>query len=629
MKYFLPTLLLIFSTANAQTYYQAKSDIAMGASIQQYSGLRKHPLYPYLAADYYRQHLDLDSELVPLFQRFYSAPPIKALHNRWIKNHFNQGNFQQIVRHYYDTGDQTTACMYRQSQLLLGNSKAALQGIEQVWLSPRSVSDYCTPVFAIWPGKNEPKNLLKRAKLAYFAGNGYLAASMANQLMGSEGAVISQFAHALSRPTSLLNYTSAELTGTPLQRELLPLALEKLIRKDSSAYAGFAMQFAAQLRDNQAYQRMLTKLVGYLSNRQDPQAKLAYALLSHPDKDANEALLRFLAGSRDWQAIKKLVSPNDKNAMALYWLGRATEALGNDAKGIYQKAAQNRSYYGFLAADKIGKAYVFNAQPIIPNQRTQQHFNQNIGLIRGKLLHQMGDGKAARKEILPLAKRMSQPTQRQLAYWLNQQGLHYDAIYILGQLRDWNDIRIRFPTPFNSQVETANRLTQVDPTWIYAIIRQESSMNPRAVSRSKAKGLMQLIPGTARMMARDTGIILSGEAIFNPDINTKLGAEYLNQMYQRFGNIALASAAYNAGPNRVDQWINQDINDMPIWVEKIPFNETRKYVKHIVEYQQVYAKHLGKKIPTLTEIISHKPAAVAVPLMENDNQLMQITAESY
>ncbi len=616
MKKYLLIILLGFTSANSQDYYQAKADIASGADIYQYSGLRSHPLYPYLAYDYYKNHLDRDAELIPLFERFYSAPPIKKLHNRWVQQQFEQGNYQQIAQHYYATGDQTADCMYRKSQLLLGNKKAALFGIEKVWFSPKSVSEHCTPVFDVWPGNNAG-NILKRAKMAYFKRNGYLAARLANRVSSEPAMIIAQFASALNEPTTLLSYTTDQLTRTNLHRQLLPLALEQLIRKDSSAYASFAMSFAPRLKGNKNYQTMLTKLVGYLSNRKDPQAKTVYALLDKPNKDANEALIRFLVGSHDWMGIKRLVSPNDNNAMALYWLGRAKEKLGESAKSVYQKAAQTRSYYGFLAADKIGQTYRFNAQPITPNQQIQRNFEKNIGLMRGKLLYRTGDVKSARNEILPLAKRMNKVTQKQLAYWLNQQGFHHDAIYVLGKLREWNDIRIRFPMPFNAQVEAAHRLTQTEPTWIYAIIRQESSMNPRAVSRSKAKGLMQLIPSTARKVARDLGISLYGDDIFNPNINTKLGAEYLSQMYRRFGNIALASAAYNAGPGRVEQWLSNDINDMPIWVEKIPFNETRKYVKHIAEYQQVYAKHLGKKIPTITEILSYQPRVMSTSASES------------
>lgn len=607
MKNYLLILLLSFSAANAQTYHEAKAALANGADIQLYTGLSKHPLYPYLAAEYYQKHLEENASITALFKQFYSAPPVKRLHNRWINQQFQQGNWQLVVDNYYDTGSQTANCIFRQSQLLLGNRSAALQAIEQVWFSPTSVSDYCTPVFAEWEGTTQPKNLIKRAKLAYHAGQAGFARRMAEKVNNTEALTILQFVDFLNQPTAMLSYGVDELTATPLHRELLPLALEKLVRKDSSAYATFALQFAQRLKGNQRYQTLLNKLAGYLANRQDPQVKQVYALIKQPNKTANSALLRFLVGSRDWKSIQQLVLEKDNDDMALYWLGRATEALGGNAKHLYQKAAQARSYYGFLAADKLGQAYAFNAQAIVPNSQTQSNFEKNAGLVRGKLLYQAGDPVSARHEILPLAARMDKATKRQLAYWLNRQGFHHDAIYVLGSIRDWNDIRIRFPTPYNAQVKAANHKTQVNPAWIYAIIRQESSMNPQAVSRANAKGLMQLIPSTARAMARDLGITLSGESLFNPHINTQLGSEYLAQMYRRFGNVALASAAYNAGPGRVEQWLPNGVDDMTIWVEKIPFNETRRYVKRVTEYQQVYAKHLGIPVPTLTEILLQAP----------------------
>lgn len=606
MKHLFATVLFGLTAAYGQTYHQAKAGIAAGDDINLYDNLISHPLYPYLAADYYQNNLALDSRIIPLFKDYYSAPPIKTLHNRWISHHFKQGNLQLVADNYYDTGSETANCMYRQAQLLLGNEKEALQGIKQVWLSPKSISDFCTPVFDRWAGKNEPDNILRRAKMAYFAGNGGFAQQMADKLGSAQGQSISLFGRFLRTPTLMLEYPASELISSPLRRELLPLALEKLVRKDSSRYAAFAMQFAKPLADNQAYQRMLTKLTRYLANRHDPQAQYTYALITSPNKDAGESLLRFLVGARDWRAIRQLVSLDNDDSMSLYWLARATEALGDDATAIYKKAAKTRSYYGFLAADKLGQPYAFNAEPIQPNRAVQANFDKNTSLVRAQLLYQHGDAISARREIFPLAQKMDKATQRQLAYWLSRQGFHHDAIYILGKMREWNDIFIRFPTPYNSQVAEANRITGTDPTWMYAIIRQESSMNPRAVSRARAKGLMQLIPSTARMMARDLGISLSGDDIFNPDINTKMGAEYLAQMYRRFGNVALSSAAYNAGPGRVEQWMVNGVDDMPIWVEKIPFDETRKYVKRIAEYQQVYAKHLNKKIPTLTEILTHK-----------------------
>lgn len=596
-------------TAN---YFQAKAGIDNGDDIALYSNLSTHPLYPYLAATFYRRNLNRDSEITALFAKHYSAIPVKKLHNRWIEEKFNQGDYAAISQHYFHTGNETAECAYRSAQLALGNRQAALENIDWLWLKPKSVSALCDPVFAAWDKTEDSVYRLKRARLAYHAGNADFAIQLANRLPYDDPnqAILLRFADFLKYPESLLSVSAASLTDSELARDLLPTALAKLVRIDSSRYAAFAMQFAVTMTDNSRYQAMLSKLTGYLANRSDPQAQYTYGLLSDPDKNASESLLRYLVGARDWAGIREAVSLDNNHSMALYWLGRALEQDSKDATAAYQKAAQTRSYYGFLAADKIGQAYHFDEDIIQANAKVQGQLDGNTSLQRAELLARYGDALNARREILPVAKVMNLSRKRQLAKWLSNKGFHFETIYILGQAKAWNDINVRFPTPYNRAVDNVAKLTGVDATWIYAIMRQESSMNPRANSRAKARGLMQLIPSTARLMAKNQGISLYGDDIYNPMINAQLGAAYLAKMYYRFGNIALASAAYNAGPGRVDNWSARDMDDMTIWVEKIPFNETRKYVKNILEYQQVYAKHLGVTIPTITERLTGRYQAV-------------------
>ncbi|PID64035.1 MAG: hypothetical protein CR974_00525 [Gammaproteobacteria bacterium] len=596
------------STGN---YLQAKAGIASGDDISLYANLTSDPLYPYVAADFYRKNLDRDSEIIDLFNRFYSAPPVRKLHNKWIVQKFNQGDYATVAKNYFHTGNEDADCAYRAAQYQLGNQQAALDKIYGTWMSPNSVSTLCDPVFAIWPGASNPQYRLKRAIMAYHQGNAGFAITLAERLpYGIEQSTITTFANYLRFPEGLIEATPDSLTSTALARELLPTALAKLIKKDSSQYAPFAMQFVPTLRGNARYQDMLSKLTKYLSKRQDPQAMTAYRLMSKPTSEATEALLTYLVGIRDWSSIRQAVNINNTNPMALYWLGRAQEATGQNGRRAYRKAAGYRSYYGFLAADKIGASYQFTPRLTRPSTRVQQQFNQNSSLRRAKLLARYGDAVAARREILAVAKDMLPARKRQLTYWLGKNGFHFEAIYLLGKMRDWDDIAVRFPTPYNTQVQAANARTGTDSTWIYAIIRQESSMDPNAVSRARAKGLMQLIPSTARHMASDLGLSLYGGAIFDPDINTQLGANYLAKMFGRFNNIAMASAAYNAGPSRVDDWMTRDLDDMTIWVEKIPFNETRKYVKRVLEYQQVYAHHLGQRIPSMTDRLEGRYQAV-------------------
>lgn len=616
MRYLLLLLLSVSILASAQDYLSAKRAIADGEDIAVFSELKTHPLYAYLAADFYRQHLDRDSEIIALLNEHYSSSAVKKLHNRWMVNNYQRQQWQHITQHYFDTGSQQANCIYRSALLYSGQEAAALENIQSVWMSPRSVSDYCSPVFSAWGKTTNPQLIYQRAILAYHAGNPSFAARMADKLMNTQGRIIAQFTAYWETPTSMLMLSPAELTQTPLHKELLPQALKQLVRKDSSQYAAFAMQFAPQMRGNQRYQDLLSTLTEYLSNRHDSQARQTFALLQQPNKQATEALIRYLVVSQQWDELARLISPNNPRPMAQYWLGRAEEKNGNNrqARNAYEKAAKIRSYYGFLAADKLGQNYQFNYQPIHADREQQRYFDGNNSLIRAKALYQYGEDVAARKEILAISKKMSPPVKRQLAYWLNKQGLHFEAIYLLGQSKDWNDIGIRFPTPYNKEIQYASQITGTDATWAYAILRQESSMNPRAVSRARAQGLMQIIPPTARRVAHSMGIDLSSNSIFDPSINTQIGSKYLADMYSRFGSIALASAAYNAGPGRVVAWTNDAlVDDVPAWVEGIPFNETRRYVKRILEYQQVYAKHLGKKIPRVTEIMAIDINVMATP----------------
>ncbi|WP_218110500.1 lytic transglycosylase domain-containing protein [Ostreibacterium oceani] len=593
------------SEFEVNNYLSAKAAIAAGADIRAIESLTAHPLYPYLAADFYRQNLTRDADITALFTTHFDAPPVRRLHDTWILRQFDLGNFDTIVKHYYDTGDQAANCAYRSALHQLGNHKDALVDIDKIWLSPRSISHYCDTIFGAWEQTNQPDYILKRARLAYHEGNTAFAQTMADKLP-EQAPIFSRFIGFLNAPTTLLNYTPEQLTATPLHRDLLPSALEKLVRIDSVKYTPFATQFATQFSDNNNYQAMLSKLTLFLVNRHNSQALTTYALMTQPDEDATEAITRYLVINRQWDKLRQLTENSPKTNLVNYWRGRAFAALGDDknAKAHYQLIANKRDYYSFLAADKLNQPYEFNHEPIKPVAELQTDLSRNQSLIRAKAFTENGDHTNATREILDIASKLAPPMARQLAYWLNQHSYHHEAIIVLGRMRDWNDTDVRFPRPYDSLVDAASQLTGVDANWIYAIIRQESSMNPRAVSSAQAQGLMQLIPGTARQMATAYNITLNSQDIFNPSINTQLGAAYLKSMHNRFNHLVLATAAYNAGPARVEQWVSFDTSDITIWIEAIPFNETRKYVKRVLEYKQTYAQLRQTTLPSVSELIN-------------------------
>ena len=159
-----------------------------------------------------------------------------------------------------------------------------------------------------------------------------------------------------------------------------------------------------------------------------------------------------------------------------------------------------------------------------------------------------------------------------------------------------DDLELRFPILFRDMVEDSAQKSEIDPSWVYGVMRQESAFVTDARSVAGALGLMQLMPQTGRQTGRRLNLnINSNSAILKVENNLRLGAGYLkNVLDVNNGHQVLATASYNAGPHRVKGWLPKADNlDADAWVESIPFNETRNYVKNVLGFTMVYAYRLG------------------------------------
>ena len=163
----------------------------------------------------------------------------------------------------------------------------------------------------------------------------------------------------------------------------------------------------------------------------------------------------------------------------------------------------------------------------------------------------------------------------------------------------WDHLSLRFPLAYNDAIAQAAINTQLDKALIFAIARQESAFAEDAQSHAGARGLMQLMPATAKQQAANSGVKNHTTAdLFKPEHNIQLGSEYLGGLLTQFkGNRILAAAAYNAGPGRVKQWLGTPVKEKPadVWVETIPFKETRQYVQNVLTYSVIYTYRMDDK----------------------------------
>lgn len=304
-------------------------------------------------------------------------------------------------------------------------------------------------------------------------------------------------------------------------------------------------------------------------------------------------------------------------AAANYWLGRTLDALGraSEARANYAKAGQFASiYYGQLAREALGEAPVtIRGLPQWRDAETEFNNRQLVKAVR--LLAGNGQPSMAEPLVSRLAYRISDPGDFVLAARLAQSIDAHHLAVLIADIADRKGIPLdlfHFP---KDGIPPSARVANVDNAAIYAIARQESRFDREAVSRTGARGLMQLMPGTAKEVASKVGLAYSASRLTaDPKYNVLLGSTYLETQLKRYnGSLVLAAAAYNAGPGNVNKWLDtfgdprSTSIDPVVWIEMIPFTETRKYVQRVMGNYLVYRARLGDQSIRMSQALRTIP----------------------
>ena len=312
---------------------------------------------------------------------------------------------------------------------------------------------------------------------------------------------------------------------------------------------------------------------------------------------------------KHFAAIRAVSDRPLSQSRADYWLGRAAEKAGNQAEATadYQAAGQYpTAFYGQLALARLGVKQLPIAPPPRPDAATKARFESRelVQVIQRLDSVNRGD----RNDIFyrALAEQLTDPAEiALLAQMAEAEGDHQLALQV-GKIASYRGLVVdttAFPT---SAIPSSANTGTVEKPMVYAIARQESAFNPAAISSAGARGLLQLMPATAQLMAKAVGLPYSQARLTtDPAYNAALGAAFLGRLHDSFGgSFVMTFAAYNAGPSRVKSWVEKygdprDPNvDVVDWIERIPFTETRNYVQRIMENLQVYRARLGS--PALT-----------------------------
>lgn len=303
-----------------------------------------------------------------------------------------------------------------------------------------------------------------------------------------------------------------------------------------------------------------------------------------------------------------------------YWRAIALQHSGQmvAAQDDFEKLSVERSYYGFLAADELDKHYALDHVSLVADEIAITALGARHAIIRAQELFLVGQEGRGRSEWDAVTRAFSDEQKIQAAILADRWGWHSRAISTVASLDEIDDLSLRYPLPYQATFEHSSSLANIAPTWAYGVARSESLFMRDVRSSAGAVGLMQVMPATGRKVAKAISLPYSGLAtLTNPVSNIRLGTSYLGQMAKRYsGNQVLATAAYNAGPHRVDRWLPENGSlDARVWIENIPFTETRKYVKRVLAAQAIFHWRMTGEMRRLSaelRVVQSEPGAQQV-----------------
>ena len=581
--------------------------------------LAGHPLERYVQFWQLKSRLDTATpEAVDAFVARYPASPLAdQLRVEWLKVLGKRGDWSRFAIDYPPpAGEDVELTCYAVQYRYQRDGADALAAAKPLWFTGKSTPRACDPLFAalIARGDLSSADRRERFRLASAAGNTRLAQAIAADLPGRERITQHELAAVDRDPMRALRKGQFDWK-TPAGRELALYALERAARKDAADARDAWLKWRDRLPDaDRDYGNL--RVAWHGARQLDPAANRWFrdvgGIALTPEQQAwrVRAALRAASWSDVRAAIDALPPDEQQEPAWLYWRARALAAQNADdeARTWFSILADRLDYYGLLAAEALGRGPAQLAQ--IPRERPQvdaaalARFGARNDVRRAVLLARFDLRPESLREWIHAIRGLDDAGLLVAAEYARRAGLYDRAINTAERAATRVEFGLRYLTPYRPQFEAAAREQGIDEELLYGIARQESRFVADIVSSAGAVGLMQLMPGTARWVSKRLAISdYSSARIADVDVNTQFGAFYFRHWLDRLDRLpALAAAAYNAGPSRAQAWRPAATPiEGAIWVETIPFNETRDYVKRVLANTMLYTRALDRPYVALTQ----------------------------
>ncbi|MBD8897732.1 transglycosylase SLT domain-containing protein [Rhodanobacter sp. DHG33] len=564
--------------------------------------LRSYPLYPYLPAaalEHDIQQIDLPTVQAYLAQ-YPDLIPAQDLRRDFLLELARRQDWNSFLALYQPGSNDALTCDALQARMANGATLDFDRDLAALWAKP-DLPGACTPVLqaAHDQGLLTTPRLWSRIEGAADAGKGGTISVLANWLPAPQNQEAQWLAQALRDPQSAMA-AAASWPDTAHARMAASLALQSVARRDTdnadAAWQQLRTHFSFSPSQRDAIRRALAI---FHASDYDPDALQQLIALPSSAQTATtrEWRVRVALAAQDWPGvlagIAAMPADQQQGDEWRWFRARALAATGHaeQAQAVYADLAKQTTFFGYLAADQANQPYAICPRAPIDDPQQQQALLAQPGLQRAFELFAVGLQKQARREWTRALDGSDERTQVLAVELADARGWYDRAAFTLNHDEAMHYYTLRLP--LDSQIGVVEQAKQsgIDPAWAYGILRSESAWMSDARSGADARGLMQLVPSSAAAVARSNGMAWTGgDSLYDPATNVALGTRYLAQLAERYNGAPwLASAAYNAGPGRVNQWLAARSSLAPdLFIATIPFKETREYVARVMDYSLMY-----------------------------------------
>ena len=555
--------------------------------------------------DYWRLRVDLDTVDPAAIRHFLQANDntyiAEKLRGEWLKQLGKKQEWAEFDAEYpaLRQPDQELACYALQSRRQKGDA-TVLDEAKPLWLSLIETPESCVPVLEalVVDKRVQADDVWARVRRQFEANRPVAGRYSMNWLPQSQTPTEKEAKAVSDAPLSWLAKSSASVLNTRKGRELAALAIGRMARSDPRMAAEQLQKISAQLQA--AEKGWAWSQIGWQAAFRHMDEALVWFRLAGDTPLSDEVVqwkVRAALRAQDWNAVRTTISQMSptlaEHPAWIYWLGRACRATGrhDEARALYAKIAGQPNFYGNLADEELGQPITVPAQAAPPSSEEMLQAMGNPSLQRALTLLRLNQRIEGVREWSWGLRGMNDRELLAAAQMARRADVYDRAIAAADRTREEHDYSLRYLAPFSEQVRPAARSQALDDAWVYGLMRQESRFVTSAKSSAGASGLMQLMPATARWVAKKIGLKNYQHGQVNDvDTNLLLGTSYLRLVLESLDNHpVLASAAYNAGPGRARKWRADGAMEGAIYAETIPFSETRDYVKKVISNAVYYA----------------------------------------